>query len=187
MLFEKLTAGVEHTPLASSACCDFRHNSKEKAFIAWKRLKKPWCPIKRGPIKSGSEASFTFPFPNINWGFVARVHPWIPGSSRVWLLGKRESWYSVIKCLIWTHLVNLKSKWRKDLNHLSNAVLLFLTFFFFSDYNILAALWHPSSTPDGGKKGEGAGEINLLLGLGSVGLKVWGEFTGVIHRSTRAG
>lgn len=44
----------------------------------WQRLtdaipettwKKTWCFIKLGPVKSASEAPFTFSFPNINWAF----------------------------------------------------------------------------------------------------------------------
>lgn len=59
---------------AASHWCDSRYHMKEAAFTAEKCFKKTWCFIKLGPIKSGSEAPFTFSFSNINWAFATNVH-----------------------------------------------------------------------------------------------------------------
>lgn len=112
----------------------------------------------------------------------------ISSFSKVWPCGaiwEKENSYSVIKCLIWTHLVNLKSKWRKDLNHLPNAVFLFLSLF------LIIIFWQRCGiqgyAPDRAKNTERVGAIKLLLELGCVSLEVSVELTVVSHRRIKAG
>lgn len=104
----------------------------------------------------------------------------LPECGRVRLHGEGRADTLVSSDSFWTHLVNLKSKWKKDFNHLPNAVL-------FPDFFLSITSWQfcgiraPLQTEQRMEKV--LEKLSCLWGLDSLWLEVWGEFTVVIYKS----